>query len=113
VPIAQALDPEINMWDVSAPFVRGWIRDELGPEAAIADRLKTDLDTLVRLPALVRRIEDRFPPKGGAPEEPPLPEVTLVWERGTPDRGWRWLGYIATLAAGGALAVVSHAAGWW
>jgi len=39
--------------------------------------------------------------------------VTLVWERGTPDRGWRWLGYIATLAAGGALAVVSHAAGWW
>ena len=111
--IAQALDPEINMWDVSAPFVRGWIRDELGPEAAIADRLKADLDTLVRLPALVRRIEDRFPPKGGAPEEPPLPEVTLVWERGTPDRGWRWLGYIATLAAGGALAVVSHAAGWW
>ena len=30
------LDPAINMWDVASPFVRDWIRDELGPEAAIA-----------------------------------------------------------------------------
>src|SRR5690349_3379660 len=37
--LATSLDPTINMWDVSAPFVREWIRDELGPEAALADRL--------------------------------------------------------------------------
>ena len=41
--IATSLDPAINMWDVSAPFVREWIRDELGPEAALADRLRTDV----------------------------------------------------------------------
>ncbi|PEQ14508.1 2-polyprenylphenol 6-hydroxylase [Novosphingobium sp. PC22D] len=79
--LATALDPKINMWDVAAPFVRGWIRDELGPEAAIADRLREDVATLLRLPDVVRRIEERYPPKGGAPEQAPLPEVELVWDR--------------------------------
>lgn len=96
--LATALHPQINMWDVSAPFVRGWIRDELGPEAALADRIKTDAETLLRIPDLVRRIEDKFPPKGGAPDAPPLPEVPLVWERGK-QRGWG--GYLLALLAGG------------
>jgi ubiquinone biosynthesis protein len=30
--IATQLDPDINMWDTAAPFVRSWIRDELGPD---------------------------------------------------------------------------------
>jgi ubiquinone biosynthesis protein len=79
--LATALDPQINMWDVSGPFVKDWIRDELGPEAAIVDRVREDLGTLLRLPALVRRIEEQFPPKGGAPEQAPLPEVELIWAR--------------------------------
>ncbi|MCB2063189.1 MAG: 2-polyprenylphenol 6-hydroxylase, partial [Novosphingobium sp.] len=78
--LATVLHPEINMWDVSEPFVRGWLRDELGPEAAIADRLREDASTLMRLPELVRRMEERYPPKGGAPEAPPLPQVPLIWE---------------------------------
>jgi len=104
--LATALDPKINMWDVSAPFVRAWIRDELGPEAAIAARLKTDVDTLLRLPDLIRRIEDRFPAKGGAPEPPPLPEVELMWERRQP-RGnhgrANWTGYLLAGVIGGTL----------
>ncbi len=100
--IATSLDPDINMWDVSAPYVAGWIRDELGPEAAIATRIRDDLGTLMRLPDLVRRIEERFPPKGGAPEQPPLPEVELLWERKRPRS--RWPGYLAAAVAGGALA---------
>ncbi|MWV27040.1 2-polyprenylphenol 6-hydroxylase [Aurantiacibacter rhizosphaerae] len=98
--IATQLDPQINMWDVSAPFVRSWIRDELGPEAAIADRIRTDVDTLLRIPDLVRRIEDRFPAKGGAPEAPPLPDIELVWER-KERQGRGWLGYIVAAAVGG------------
>ncbi len=97
--LATALDPQINMWDVSGPFVRAWIRDELGPEAAIADRLREDTDTLMRLPALIRRIEDRFPPKGGAPDQPPLPEVPLIWER-KPEIN-RWAGYLLSAIIGG------------
>ncbi|NNC52610.1 MAG: ubiquinone biosynthesis protein UbiB, partial [Erythrobacter sp.] len=98
--IATQLNPKINMWDVSAPYVRGWIRDELGPEAAIADRIREDTETLLRIPDLVRRIEDRFPAKGGAPEPPPLPEVELMWERRV-KKERSWLRYLVTFAAGG------------
>ncbi|MGI9376785.1 2-polyprenylphenol 6-hydroxylase [Altererythrobacter sp. FM1] len=97
--IATSLNPQINMWDVSAPFVRNWIRDELGPEAALAGRIKSDLETLLRLPDLVRRVEERFPPKGGAPEQPPLPDVPLMWER-RGQSGVRWLQVLAGFGVG-------------
>ncbi|MHA6332741.1 2-polyprenylphenol 6-hydroxylase [Qipengyuania sp. CAU 1752] len=98
--IATQLNPKINMWDVSAPYVRSWIRDELGPEAALADALKENVSTLLRLPDLVRRVEERYPPKGGAPEPPPLPEVELMWERRTQREGRDWLGYGLSAAIG-------------
>jgi ubiquinone biosynthesis protein len=108
--IATMLHPEINMWDVSAPYVKSWIRDELGPEAALADRLRDDVGTLLRLPALIRRIEERYPARGGAPEQPPLPEIELVWDRRARPRG-RWLGYLAAAAAGAALVWAAMQAG--
>jgi ubiquinone biosynthesis protein len=99
--LATQLHPGINMWDVSGPFVKGWMRDELGPEAAIADRLREDAATLLRLPELIRRIEERYPPKGGAPDAPPLPEVELLWDRRKHRRAWP--GYLAAAMVGGAL----------
>ncbi len=108
--LATSLDPAINMWDVSGPFVKAWIRDELGPEAAISARIKEDSDTLLRLPALIRRIEDRYPAKGGAPEQPPLPDVALVWERRRKSGGW--LGYAAALIAGGGIVWAATMFGW-
>jgi ubiquinone biosynthesis protein len=107
--LATSLDPKINMWDVSAPFVREWIRDELGPEAALADRIRTDVATLLRLPELVRRIEDRYPPRGGAPVPAPLPDIPLMWERRT-ERP-RWPGYVLTAVIGGATVFAAFAAG--
>ena len=98
--LATLLDPGINMWEVSGPFVESWMRDEMGPEAFIANRLRSDAQLLTRLPDLVRRIEERFPPKGGAPEAPPLPEITLMWERGKPNPN-PWLGYFAASVLGG------------
>ncbi len=76
--VATALDPDINLWDTAQPVVEDWIRTELGPEAAIADRIVSDLKTLAGLPDLVRRIEARVPPPGGAPPAPPLAEVRIV-----------------------------------
>ncbi len=102
--IATQLDPDINMWETAAPFVRAWIRDELGPEAAIADRLREDGATLLRLPELIRRIEDRYPAKGGAPEAPPLPDITLMWDRKARARGR--LDAIATHLLAGAAGVL-------
>ena len=108
--LATQLDPAINMWDTSGPFVKNWIRDELGPEAAIADRLRADAETLLRLPDLLRRIEDRFPAKGGAPEAPPLPDVELIWDRRNSER--RWLGYALAAALGGGALWAAQALGW-
>ena len=96
--VATALDPDINMWETAAPFVREWIRSELGPEAKIADRLVTDLRTLARLPDLIRNIEARYPPPGGAPPEPPLKEVEVIRIGG----GWRYAAVAFAGAAAGA-----------
>ena len=95
--VATALDPEINMWETSGPFVKEWLRSELGPEARLADGLIENIRTLQKLPDLVRRIEERFPDPGGAPPPLPLPEVELFWQkRGA---GWWRYGLVALTAA--------------
>ena len=99
--IATQLNPDINMWDTAAPYVREWIRDELGPEAAVAERIKEDTQTLLRLPDLIRRVEERFPPKGGAPEDQPLPEIKLLTDRKEGSGGW--LGYLVAGLSGAGL----------
>ena len=93
--VAQTLDPDINMWETSGPFVSEWLRTELGPEAALADRLVLDFRTLMGLPDLVRRIEAHYPKAGAAPPSPPLRDVEIVRIGG----GWRY-GLVAVLAAG-------------
>ena len=99
--VATALDPDINMWDTSGPFVREWLRRELGPEAWVADRLIKDFRTLSRLPELVRRIEARFPPEGAAPPPPPLRDVEVIRIGG----GWRYVLVALLAAAAGAAAM--------
>ncbi|BAK68249.1 ubiquinone biosynthesis protein [Sphingobium sp. SYK-6] len=101
--VATMLDPDINMWDVSGPYVKSWLRDELGPEAKLADSIHETMDTIRRLPGLVRRLEDAFPEPGGAPPPPPLPEVRLVQVK----TGWFWryagVAIIAAAAGAGAM----------
>jgi ubiquinone biosynthesis protein len=110
--LATALYPKINMWEVAAPFVRSWIRDELGPEAAIASRLREDAETLLGLPALIRRIEERFPAKGGAPAQAPLPEVELMWSQRRRKMLLSWPGYVFAALAGAAAAWAAAHWGW-
>lgn len=97
--VATMLDPTINMWDVSGPYVKGWLRDELGPEAKLADTLLEGFDTLKRLPGLIRRLEEQYPPAGGAPPPPPLPEVKLI----RVERSGRLLRYGAMILIGAAI----------
>lgn len=100
--VATSLDPDINMWETSKPYVGEWLRSELGPEAALADRLRDDIRTLARLPELVRRLEAEIPHRGAAPPAPPLKNVEVVRIGG----GWRY-------AAVGAIGLAIGIAGSW
>lgn len=76
--VATSLDPDINMWETAEPFLREWIRSELGPEAKAADWIVENVRTLRLLPELVRRLDHYYPPPGAAPPLPPLPDVVVV-----------------------------------
>jgi ubiquinone biosynthesis protein len=91
------------MWDVSGPFVSEWIRDELGPEAALADGLREQGKTLALIPDIIRRLDQQLPKKGAAPPAPPLPDIPLMWEKRATRRWWRYaLTALAGAAAGAA-----------
>jgi ubiquinone biosynthesis protein len=84
--VALTIDPTVNMWEMAEPYVRDWVRDELGPEAQIADRLSETIHALNQLPRIFRQWVDAHPIPGAAPPGPALPEVAAP-------RGWgaAWL----------------------
>jgi len=100
--VAHALDPDINMWETAEPFLREWMRGELGPEAALADRLVTDFRTLAMIPELIRRIDHYYPAPGAAPPDPPMTDVVVV----QPRHRWRYVLLSLASAALGAAAVL-------
>ena len=99
--VATALDPDINMWETAEPFLREWLRSELGPEAYYADRLVELVRAAKLVPELIQRMDKYYPPFGAAPPPPPLPEIA-VFERP------KWAGYTlaAILGAGAAAAAI-------
>jgi ubiquinone biosynthesis protein len=84
--VASALDPDINMWETSEPFLKEWIRSELGPEAYYADRIVELVRAAKKIPELIKRLDEYYPPMGAAPPAPPLPQIAVI-ERGA------WWGY--------------------
>ena len=99
--VATALDPDINMWEAAEPFLKEWIRGELGPEAYVADRLIDFGRTLKLIPDLIQRLDAHYPAPGAAPPSPPLTAVTIV-EGGA----WWKYGFIAVVAAAAGAAAV-------
>lgn len=84
--VATALDPDINMWATAEPFLKEWIRSELGPEAYYADRIIDVVRAVKKIPELIHRIDEYYPPRGAAPPPPPLPEISVIERRA-------WWGY--------------------
>jgi ubiquinone biosynthesis protein len=76
--VATALDPDINMWEAAEPFLKDWLRTELGPEAYYADRIVDTVRAFKLIPDLIRRIDAAYPPAGAAPPPPPLVDVTVI-----------------------------------
>ncbi len=100
--VALTIDPSVNMWEMAEPYVRRWVRDELGPEAILADRLAETVHALGQLPRIFRQWVAEHPVPGAAPPTPTLPPL-----RAGSSGGWRWPWLI--VAAGTGLA----AGHWW
>ena len=98
--VATALDPDINMWETAEPFLKDWMRTELGPEAYYADRIIETVRALKKIPALIDRLDAYYPPPGAAPPPPPLAEVTVLQA----GRGWGYAMVALLAAAAGAAA---------
>jgi len=101
--VATTLDPDINMWEAAEPFLKDWLRTELGPEAYYADRIVDTIRSFKLIPDLIRRIDAAYPPAGAAPPPPPLAEVTMI-------EGKSWL---APLAVGLGSAAMAAALTYW
>jgi ubiquinone biosynthesis protein len=57
--------------------VRDWVRDEMGPEAIIADAIVENTRALAQLPRILRQWIAANPIPGAAPEGPPLPPLPV------------------------------------
>lgn len=55
--IGRALNPDLNMWQLAQPLIETWMRETIGPEAQLRDRLLDALDTVERLPRLLSDAE--------------------------------------------------------
>jgi ubiquinone biosynthesis protein len=93
--VATALDPDINMWEAAEPFLKEWMRSELGPEAYYADRIIDLIRAVKKLPKLIDRLDEYYPPRGAAPPPPPLPDITVIEQK-------NWWGYALIAVAGAA-----------
>jgi ubiquinone biosynthesis protein len=94
--VATALDPDINMWETAEPFLKDWMRSELGPEAYYADRIIELVRAFKKIPELIDRLDEYYPPRGAAPPPPPLPDIAVIEHR-------NWLGYAVAGTIGVAL----------
>ncbi len=95
--VALTLDPHVNMWEVAEPYVRDWVRDEMGPEAIIADAIVQNARALRQLPRIFRQWVAANPMPGAAPPVPPLPPL--------PEKapGWHGAWLLLAFALGGAV----------
>ena len=98
--VATRLDPDINMWETAEPFLREWMRSELGPEAYYADRIVDTVRAFKKIPSLIDRLDEYYPPAGGAPPPPPLPEIAVIQTD-------RWWGYALAAVIGAVVAALA------
>lgn len=91
--VARSLDPQINIWQVARPVVERYIRDNLGPKAALRD-LGRAAQVLGRFaPLLPEFLERRMPEL--LRESPPAPAPTSRargWRLASCWGLWRWRG---------------------
>ena len=106
--VALTLDPDVNMWEVAEPFVRDWMRGELGPLSRGADALVLGMRALVQLPRVFRQLVAWVPVEGAAPKELPLPELHIPEVAVAARLRWSWWSILPLGGAGLIGAVVAR-----
>ncbi len=101
--VATTLNPDINMWETAEPFLKDWMRTELGPEAYYADRIIDLVRAVKKIPHLIDKIDASYPEPGAAPPAPPLAEVEIV------ETASLWRGGLIALLGGLAGAAITAA----
>jgi ubiquinone biosynthesis protein len=77
--VARSLDPQVNIWEVSRPIIETYIRENVGPRAALRDLGRT-LAVLARFgPRLPAMVEARLLAQNSAPSPPLRTTNPLVW----------------------------------
>jgi ubiquinone biosynthesis protein len=93
--VGRELNPTVNIWQLAQPLVEDWMRTHLGPEARLRDALSETLDTLQRLPVLIRGLDATL-------ERISTAEATKVGSGPSP-RAWHVVLFLLGLALGLAL----------
>ncbi|MFV0473562.1 MAG: 2-polyprenylphenol 6-hydroxylase [Pikeienuella sp.] len=89
--VARSLDPNANIWRAAGPVVESWMRDNLGPKAAMRDA-RAALTTLSRLGPRLPEIAERLARMAETDPPPPPPA-----RKG---RAWIWAALGALIGAG-------------
>jgi ubiquinone biosynthesis protein len=79
--VARSLHPHINIWEVAQPIVEGYIRENVGPRAALRDLLRT-ARVLARFgPKLPRLVEAQLIRQAAPPALPSAPPrlPAILW----------------------------------
>lgn len=80
--VARSLDPAMNMWTVAQPVVEAYIRENLGPRAALRDMVEA-ARVIARhgpkLPALIEAAITRLEDPPAPPVPAPRPARRAVW----------------------------------
>ena len=105
--VGRILDPTVNMWALAQPLIEEWMRENRGIEARLADAAINLVDTIERLPTLVRNFEKVV---AGIAEEGVRLETETRAALGEGRRSVIWLELPLWLAA---LALLAIAAAMW
>jgi len=76
--VARALDPDLNIWDVSEPVVKQWLTEQAGPKGRIEDvgeHVRSITQALGQVPTLINRangVLEEFEAQKGQPPSHPL-----------------------------------------
>ncbi len=106
--VGRTLDPTVNMWALAQPLIEEWMRENRGVEARLADAAINLIDTIERLPTLVRNFERVV--SDMAEEGLRLETETASGARARGRRSVAWLELPLWLAA---LALLAIAAAMW